>query len=363
MRALRGAGYRPRMSTGRKKLARGVALGALVLLAAAAGLEGLLRLGWIENPKYRADRIDRRWAGTPRRLLVLGDSFLVPYGLLGRLLDAELEERGVALRNLAVSGTGPIEYKERLEQWLASGYARPHVVLLGYYAGNDLTDVQENPKYASDAASVAIRLDLPPLRPLVHNRWYHELHLFHWLEPMLVDPPIERVEFDWERFERAGIDPELIEDAKAGRINRWLLALARRNPRYLLDNILMDTDRNQRAWTRVRSLIGEIHGICAANGTDLCVVVFPRSIQIDGSHFEFFGKLGFQLDPRTLESTEPQTRLAAVCEELGVPLLDLLPDFEADGRQLYLEKDDHLNRDGYHFAAERIVPFAMRRFE
>jgi lysophospholipase L1-like esterase len=342
-----------------RKVLAGVGIALLAVVVCAAGFEGVLRLGWVDNFKHGVDRTDRRWEELEHRVLVLGDSFIVPYGLLGRLLAEDFAARGVAVRNQAVSGTGPFEYLERLQQFAGTGLQLPDVVLLGYYAGNDLTDVQDNPKFSEDASSTAIRTGIPPFSPLVKNEWYHELNAFHYLRPFFVDPPAQQVEFDWSKYEALGIETELIEDAKARRINRWLLALAHRNPHHLLDNVLMETERNARAWERSRELITRIHGMCDERGVRLLVVMFPRSVQIDDSHFDFFRRLKFEVDERTLVSTVPQTKMAELCAELDVPLLDLLPAFEADGRQLYLEKDDHLNLEGHHFAAERIVPWVM----
>jgi lysophospholipase L1-like esterase len=345
-----------------KKVAKCTGATLLAVVLGTAAFEGVLRVGLIDNPKFAFEDAARRWDESSHRLLILGDSFIVPFGLLARLLDEDFREHDVAVRNMAVSGTGPFEYLERLQQFGRTGQRLPDAVLLSYYAGNDLTDVQDNPRFSPDATSTAIRTGAPGIPTLAADRWYHAFNLFHYLEPKFAEPPPRPV-IDWNRYLESGVDPELVEQAKTGGVNRWLFELASRNPHHLLDNILMETERNQLAWARGRELLSAIHDACREQGVELMLVMFPRSIQIDDSHFEFFERLKFDVDERTLSSRAPQDRMSELCAERGIPMLDLLPAFEGAGANLYLPNDDHLNREGHHFAAERIVPWVLGHLE
>lgn len=334
----------------------GLLTGAVTALLCALAVEGALRVGWIPNPKHAVVANQRRWSAAQQRVLVLGDSFIAPQGGLAPLLDAALERRGVAVWNLAVSGTGPFEYLESLR---AFDRETPDLVLLSYYAGNDLTDVRDNPKYDPQASGTAIHLLTPPLDPLPNRRWYHSLYGVHWLRPLWTPAPPPHP-FDWEAFARAGIDAGLIADARRLEINPYLMELALRNPDHLLDNVLMEGDANARAWRRVVELLDGVREASRARGATLAIAVFPRSIQIDDSHFPFFEKLRFRVDPRTLGSREPQRRIADYARGRGVPLLDLQPVLREHGAEaLYLEKDDHLNDTGNRVAAESIVPWLL----
>lgn len=339
----------------------GLALMAVSAGVSALAVEGALRIGWIPNPKHQVVSNAQRWTRADRRVLILGDSFIVPYGGLGKRLDRALDEHGVAVWNLAVSGTGPFEYLERLR---AFDREAPDVVLLSYYAGNDLTNVQNHPKHDPDRSSTAIRIDPPPpLNPLPDSKWYHALYATHWLRPMLTPEPGPRP-FDWDAFARAGIDPGLIEDAKQQRINPYLMELSVRSPEHLLDNILMERDVNRRAWLRVQDLLDALREECRARGARLLIAVFPRSIQIDRSLFGFFEKLKFQLDARTLETARPQEGMAAYAARSGVPVLDLLPEFrQRRSVPLYRKSDDHLNRAGNAVAAELLAPWLIEHLD
>jgi hypothetical protein len=52
--------------------------------------------------------------------------------------------------------------------------------------------------------------------------------------------------------------------------------------------------------------------------------------------------------------------MQTLCEERGIPHLDLLPIFrERPEEELYLEKDPHLNADGNRLSGERIFEFLL----
>jgi len=136
----------------------------LVVASTAIGLvaaEGALRLGLVPNRQYDRVRPQRDPASARLRLLILGDSFIRS----GSQLDSELQSRlaayDVSVLNLAEGGTGPFEYLSAMRG--AGAEFRPNVVLLSYYVGNDLTDVENHPQFVSRsrgagrATGIAIR--------------------------------------------------------------------------------------------------------------------------------------------------------------------------------------------------------------
>ncbi|HMB71778.1 MAG TPA: hypothetical protein VKU85_20875 [bacterium] len=332
-------------SRGILALAAGCAVAGLILVA---GLEIILRLGWIENGEHARRQVPARPEVVRSRVLVLGDSFILPYWDLGKALAASLAEQDVAVHNAAISGTGPFEYLDTLKRELQRASA--DVVLLSYYAGNDLTDVKNHPRTTGDDAG-AIAINRAASRPVLRH-----LYSYHWLRAVVQMWRARR--FDAAGAAAAGVDPELIEDARQLRINPYLLQLARNDPGHFLDNVLMEGEQNELAWRRVRELILEMDDVCRANGAGLAIVIFPHSIQVNRSHFDFFRSMTFAMDDGTLDSTRPQDLMRELCTERGIPLLDLLPVLEEHSEEeLYLEKDDHLNPAGNALAAEHILEF------
>ena len=75
------------------------------------------------------------------------------------------------------------------------------------------------------------------------------------------------------------------------------------------------------------------------------------------SHVEFYKQLGFNIDPRVLDSSKPQTLLSDFCKKNNIAYLDLLPHFRQQTSELYLENDSHLNLAGDKLAAHLIYKF------
>jgi hypothetical protein len=329
-----------------------VATVSIALLVVGVGFEAALRLGVVENPLFERYGRQASIEEAGRRLLIVGDSFMRPSKTLGKRLADELSARGVAVRNVSVSGTGPFEY---LDEVRANGRSfRPHAVLLGYYVGNDLTNVQHHPRFVgrddtTDDPGLGINYNSSP-------RFFRNLYSYQYLLRRV--QRVSSVFFDFDLVAATGVSEELIEAAKRREINPWLLRLAAARPRHLLDNVLMETDENMRAWFKVRELIQDIERECREVGAQLVVAVFPRSIQVNRSLFEFHRGLGFELDERSLEEAKPQALLTDLCRELEVHCLDLLPVFRSRrDEELYLSRDDHLNETGNELVADLILSF------
>jgi len=324
------------------------ALGCVVS-AALVGLlvySGRLHVGWLDDLE-RAHQLRAASSGA-QRILVLGDSFLAPWKIdsyLAKDLEAYASERGIGLFNAATYGLGPASYHARMKK-LATEF-EPDLVLVFYFVGNDLTDVQYHIS------------EFRPTEPAGAT-------------PILNDPSCRIAnsrdqqrggKFDWDAMARHGVDPELLEMARNvdlaktppdERINPWLLALAMRAPRYLLDNILMDSECNAVAWRMTAAYLADIFAIARGVGAEVRLVAIPSTVQIDRSHFDVYRRLTLQVDDRLLESTRPQRLLAALCARHDVPFLDLLPYFEnhPDPASLYWRMDPHFSSAGHRFAFE-----------
>jgi len=327
--------------------------GALALVAfvvACALLEGVLRLGLVDNPQYLRQQIQGKTEGATHRLLILGDSFMVKHSLLGELLAGELGDLGVAVSNVAIGGSGPFEYIAELKAHAET--VKPDVVLLAYYAGNDLTNVQNHPRFQASNSTdgpTGLSIDSNSSRPFFRHSYLYHFILSRWRR-------LSMATFDYEDLTEAGIQSDLIEAAKKHEINPWLLKLRAHEPNHLLDNILMETEGNMGAWAKTRELLTEVHEFCQDNGSQLLMVIFPRSIQVNRSHFGFYQRIGFNLDERTLETSKPQALLRQLCDERNIPCLDILPILRArKDEEFYRLRDDHLNERGNRLAQELIL--------
>jgi hypothetical protein len=112
------------------------------VLVFSALLEGALRFGIIENAQYDRRLTQKKGetqTANSRSPSLYREAYSPSLWLgISRALD-------VSVLNAAISGTGPFEY---LAEMKAVGTSfKPHVVLLSYYVGNDLTNVQNHPQF------------------------------------------------------------------------------------------------------------------------------------------------------------------------------------------------------------------------
>ncbi len=329
--------------------------GLIIALLFAAGLEFILRVGMVENPLFDRRQIQGKVNHHKYKLLVIGDSFIVPKSLLGTLLSRDLGSYDVAVLNVATSGTGPFEYLEEIKT-VATEF-KPDVVLLSYYAGNDLTNVQNHPNFKpfrQRDKQTGVAINSSSSRP-----FFRHLYLYHYL--LRSSQTVRRWFFNYEEMEAAGIPPDLIEDAKTSKINPWLLRLALDQKNYFLDNLLMETDENIRAWQKAKELLTEVHEISTRHNSQLVMIVFPASVQVNESHFDFLKRLRFNMDDKTLKSAKPQRLLLEFCGERNIRCLDVLPSLRARrSEEFYRDKDDHFNEAGNRLAGTLIVEFMLK---
>ena len=302
-------------------------------LAALVLAEGLLRLVDAKAGNYQGSFLGGEMVSPRRKILILGDSFLVSQGDHAHLyeyLSARLRAGKIQLKNTAEPGFGPIDYWVQLQTFGPSYH--PDTVALFYYAGNDLTNVQ----YRSDWREQV---------KVIFKPWLNRSALFHFLNEKR----------NWRAQKRAETKRLPGENA----VNPWFRELSVKKPRYILDNLLMDRPENEQAWQKAQNYLLKIHQWAAGHHARLVLIMIPSTAQVNPSHFGFYSNLGFQLDERTLHESRPQELLHSFCREQGINCLDLLPAFRGAGFELYRGDDDHLNEEGGRLAAEKTAEFLL----
>jgi hypothetical protein len=323
---------------------------ALGVLIALGIIEILLRCGIIPNQEFDRTRIAGP-AAAQRRLLIMGDSFVRSEGALFAGLVRDLVPQGVALMNLSMNGAGPFEYVREYRRY-GPGFA-PQLVLLSYYAGNDLTDVQFHPRYVAQGADAFRERLSDMVSTLFLERYLSVLEqrlTLRWL-------------INFNQIRQAGVPKALVQQAENGEINPWLLEQAQRNPRRFLDNLLIASDQNKAAWRKVTELIAELQQDALSHKAKLLLVAFPASLQLSQVHATFFRQLGYVISPEVFNSSRPQDLLREFCAAHGVPYLDLKPELSRhDAATLYRPNDEHLNDRGDAVAEAAIVEFIRGQF-
>lgn len=314
-----------------------------------------LRLGFPRTEAFERARWLRKQDPAGKRALILGDSFSPGGdGRACELLAGFLRTHGVETLNLAVPGTGPLDYLLRLRQFGVP--YQPDLILLDYFVGNDLTNTlytmeSGEPTYVLDSLGSRSYLVIA-LRKVVsqlHTRYRR------WSAPALKDPNRTR----WTGPER--LRP----------INPYILEVAAVHPDHMTVNVLMNAPGVDRAWNRNREVLKQVKEIADSIGARLVIAVFPPTTQVNDDHFEFYRAVGLEVSRDTLTSSLPQERMAELCRELRVECVDLLPEFRRrSGESLYIERDSHWNAEGNRLAftvlrdalvARGLIPKTPRR--
>ncbi|HUS14626.1 MAG TPA: GDSL-type esterase/lipase family protein [Chloroflexia bacterium] len=281
------------------------------------------------------------------RLLALGDSFTFGWGVDGAasypmLLDGTWAASGTPVESV---NAGVIGYGTDNEAtWLdVYGWSlHPRVVLVGFYAGNDVRDVMLGiGKTHVDARGRLGDGTVPPaatptgLSGLKYWLGEHsQAYLFfrdglynltHGPPPTPTPLPGQALPDDVVFYLRT--EPA---DVAAG-------------------------------WDKVLSLLDAMNRGARMHGARLIVISIPAHDQVDGSAWQARVKrLG--LDAESVDLSHPQERLAAWGTASGVPVIDLLPGFRAAGPQppRYFQHDSHWNVAGHALAAQLITTALAR---
>lgn len=272
------------------------------------------------------------------RLLIIGDSFIAKGSQSSIFLANLLERHHIKILNLATEGMGPFQYLTELKSNL---WFKPDIVLLGYYAGNDLTDV----KYWMSRREPRLKTILRP--------YVRQLFTYHFIKEKIriLIPPT----FNFDQMEHKGIDKNLVVLARNQQLNPFLIRTAEYQQRFLLDNHLMD---DRKAVSELRRTLDEIYNLCKRNKSKLVIVIFPSSVQINKMHDHFFRQLGFQVDEAIYEAENPQRFILEFCNENGIACLDLLPEFKKrSSENFFREYDIHFNQTGAALAASMVANF------
>ena len=319
----------------RSPLVRGIVYVLYLALACVAMLEVLLRAGLPQTAPYEERQaIQQRLTGRPG-VLVLGDSFSIEGdGSVGSLLRDYFAARGMDTVNLAKMGEGPSFYADRLRQY--GGLVRPRLVLVNYFAGNDLTDTEYQLNPRGQAKWLVKRLMLRSFSAnqvigLVHNGFLRRR--------------LSKIQNSRD-YGRPGIEKLT---------NPFMFEIRDQHPDFLLENLNMTSAEAARAWEANKSVLLDIQRSTQALGAELVVHVFPPDVQVQASHFAFYRTLGIQIDPGFLVNDRPQRRFAEFCTANALTCYDVLPALRAArDRELYLQQDTHWNAEGNRIAFEEM---------
>jgi hypothetical protein len=284
-------------------------------------------------------------AGPPYEIVLVGDSFLVT----GEDDASTLSERlrvvsGRATFNLSRAWYGPYQYLELLKRY---GLAlQPKVVLLGFFAGNDIEDIRE------------------------YHRWRREQRYYfyadHAQRPFFVRYAValadtgaslrrtiaKRLARQTRPVALGEIHPDLGVIQVGGQAVPMVFGYW--NPDGSAEQLLATTE-----WQALHALLTEFHDLCRASGILPVLLYIPTKSQVYGEYATArSGRRFVQAAARQhLIRTNMVAALTTLAQQVELPLINLLPVFEqhaAAGRLLYYPFDTHWNGEGIQAAADYI---------
>jgi lysophospholipase L1-like esterase len=311
-----------------------------------------------------------------KRVVFLGDSFTEGVGFpqertFSGFAEAALNRDGggfEALNGGRVSYS-PLLESQRLARFFAAGYRADAVVLLP-----DLSDLQDEIDYSSryeiSATGEPLRFrgaQYDPLRVAVYNHSALARGIKRRSERGLAsggDSDPRAVEEERTRLARATAPLSARDLLAASGPGRHLL-----RPNWIFHRPSLD------GWVKdgFRSLEGNLvraKRIAEENGARFLVVIYPwpqmlytredpARYQILAARFPepFANRELIRGRLPTDVPSEYQTRMRELCRRHGIPLLDLVPDFQAAERseELFIPGDVHFTEAGNRLAGARIA--------
>ena len=293
-----------------------------------------------------ADGFRPNSAGPPYEIVLVGDSYLA----MGEDDASTLSERlravsGRATFNLSRSWYGPYQYLELLKRY---GLAlRPKVVLLGFYAGNDIEDIRE------------------------YHRWRREQRYYfyadHAQRPFFVRYAIALTDTGAylrdtiakrpaHQTRNPGAPGEIHPDLGVIQVGAQAVPMVFSgwNPEGSAEQLLATAE-----WQALHALLTEFHHLCRASGILPVLLYIPSKSQVYAEYATAHsGHRFLQAAARQHPiRTNMVAAITTLAQQVELPLINLLPYFEQQaeaGKLLYYPFDTHWNGEGAQAAADYI---------
>jgi hypothetical protein len=120
-----------------------------------------------------------------------------------------------------------------------------------------------------------------------------------------------------------------------------------------------------RAWDITKRILTRLRRDVENNGGRLIVFTVPSMYEAREGSVKETDNRQYQKGSSCLGAPPGYKRLHLILNELGIDLIDLLPDFrratQEEGTELFRQSDKHWNPEGHVLAAERVVSELMKK--
>lgn len=335
----------------------------------------------IHRYPFRTDQEGFRNESTRDQIEIaaLGDSFTDALTVAAEASwPAQLERRlGVAVQNYGTAGFGPQQQRLVLQDFALTHH--PRIVVLAFFAGNDIRDAERFAEFERGDHSQAQPTIGWPIREVVirADSWYLTSAIQAAVgsiaakadSPVLAEAaasPPSPVDAD-----RPGFDRGVFSMPINGRTLRFAFM-----PPYLnLLNFSKADFAARRGWALARENIRGMQQASRDAGAQFVLMFIPFKSQVyypllerAFPRDELGNALAFSLKDGPKPDIERFSRnrlaqnalLQRFCAQAGIPFLDLTPALQArveSGTNMYFQDDSHFNEQGQALAAEMLASF------
>src|SRR5262245_31634234 len=298
-----------------------------------------------------------------RRVALLGDSFLealqVPFEQsVTSLLEHRLSRAEVM--SFGVSGTGTARQYLALRHY-ALPY-KPDVVVLFFFAGNDISDnsarLQGKPYLPYPAVTPTGKLARNPSGEPLFTPFADQSSRLSAVTAILKDnwksyrfvrelvdksPEVNRVLF---QLKLTSTPPEAVNAPTAEQFGFYEIYRSQLRPEWA------------EAWDVTQELILATRKAAVSNGSQFLVVLVPAAWEVYAEHWEAVLQRLPAMRDASLDLERPSKRLAAFLTANDVAFVNLLPEFRraaSDSPPLYVKDDAHWTFEGHRLATKAVA--------
>ena len=298
---------------------------------------------------------------TPSDLVFIGDSF-IEIGENDNVTITEYvaRETGLSVYNMGRSGYCPYQYVEVLKEY---GLAmKPQYAVMCFFAGNDIRDMEQFNNWLNGGNYY--RMGDSTLS--FFKRYYYALSdAFPWLSFYRTKMKIRAAE-KWILQSIGVLEiPEVSPDAGEMDPDELLVQLPASDRKYKmylhrrLPAVPVDELRVTDEFVALQGLIKQFKGISEDNGIIPLLLYIPDKYNIYQRYVtdESSSMILPSFKKTQMYAENDVKAIDSICEELSIPMIDLLPGFQKtaeEGKMLYYWHDGHWNDAGVK-EASRII--------